>query len=366
MVDYNKEMFNSIESNQPHLFKQHVEAGAEINSRNSDNRTALHVSIFKRSDEISKEILSKLEPELGAKGKYEGTPLHMAAFMDDLYSAKKIIEILKAGEGISVIDQKDMNGNTAFHLACMYGRLEIAHLILKTIAPKSWTHPELDSIGKTSIGESEEGEEEEAVEPPEAVRKLLNARTNTASTPLHISAVNCRNLVTEYLLKIGADPQAKDEEDTPPQLYIPGNVESYFKVPAYVRCANCNESLKLDGEEQRSGMYFCPYCEQEVDHLKGQNEESAWFSDAVGKEKQNNLYKDETKEPVEEEKSETEEPPSSDKEPADEPAEPVVESKQREGVINCEKCSTPLQLEQDEIEAGEYYCPYCMQVSKLP
>ena len=131
MVDYNKEMFNSIESNQPHLFKQHVEAGAEINSRNSDNRTALHVSIFKRSDEISKEILSKLEPELGAKGKYEGTPLHMAAFMDDLYSAEKIIEILKAGEGISVIDQKDMNGNTAFHLACMYGRLEIAHLILK-------------------------------------------------------------------------------------------------------------------------------------------------------------------------------------------------------------------------------------------
>ena len=73
MVDYNKEMFNSIESNQPHLFKQHVEAGAEINSRNSDNRTALHVSIFKRSDDISKEILFNLEPELGAKGKYEGT-----------------------------------------------------------------------------------------------------------------------------------------------------------------------------------------------------------------------------------------------------------------------------------------------------
>ena len=162
-----------------------------------------------------------------------------------------------------------------------------------------------------------------------------------SSTPLHISAVNCRNLVTEYLLKIGADSQAKDEEDTPPQLYIPGNIESYFKVPAYVRCANCNESLKLDGEEQRSGVYFCPYCEQEVDHSNGQNEESGWFSDAVGKEKQNNLYKDETK-------------------------EPVAESKQREGVINCEKCSTPLQLEQDEIEAGEYYCPYCIQVSKIP
>ena len=68
MVDYNKEMFNSIESNQPHLFKQHVEAGAEINSRNSDNRTALHVSIFKRSDEISKEILF----QVGARTRCQG------------------------------------------------------------------------------------------------------------------------------------------------------------------------------------------------------------------------------------------------------------------------------------------------------
>ena len=363
MVDYNKEMFSSIESDQPHLFKQHLEAGAEINSKNSDNRTALHVSIFKRSDEISNEILTRLKPDLAAKGKYEGTPLHMAAFMDDLASAEKIIKKLKAGEGASVIDQKDMNGNTAFHIACMYGRLEIAHLILRTIAPKAWIHPELESIGRNNRDGT--NEEEDSLEPPEAVRKQINARTNTGSTPLHISAVNCRNLVTEYLLKIGADPQAKDEEDTPPQLYIPGNIESFFKVPAYVRSANCNESLKLDGEEQRSGVYFCPYCEQEVNHLKGQSEEGAWFSDAVGKDKQNNLYKDEIKESVEEKKSETEEPPSFEDEPADEAVEPGVESKQKKGVINCEMCSTPLQLEQKEIEAGEYYCPFCMQVSKL-
>ena len=364
MVDYNKEMFSCIENDQLNLFKQHLVAGAEINSRNSDNRTALHVSIFKRSDSISNEILSNLEPDLGAKGKYEGTPLHMAAFIDDLASAEKIIEKLMANDGASVIDQKDVNGNTPFHLACMYGRLEIAHLILKTIAPNSWVHPELGSLGKTNRDDSGETEGEEAVEPPESVRKILNARTNTGSTPLHISAVNCRNLVTEYLLKIGADPQAKDEEDTPPQLYIPGNIESYFKIPAYVRCANCNESLKLDGEEQKTGVYFCPYCEQEVNHLKEQNEESGWFSDAAGKEK-NNLYKDETVEPVPEKKNVTEESPSPEEGPVDEPVEQVVESKQQENVINCENCSTPLQLEQEEIEAGEYYCPFCSQVSKL-
>ena len=364
MVDYNKEMFSCIEKGQLELFKQHLQAGAEINSCNSDNRTALHFSIFKRNDSISNEILSNLEPNLAAKGKYEGTPLHMAAFMNDLDSAEKIIAKLKATGNAAVIDQKDINGNTALHLACMYGSLEIAHLIIKTIAPKVWKHPRLESLGKTNGGEADE-EQGEPAEPPESVRKLLNARTNTGSTPLHISAIKCKNMVTEYLLKIGADPQVKDDEDTPPQLYIPGNIESYFKVPAYVRCANCNESLKLDGEEQRSGIYFCPYCEQEVNHLKEQSEESAWFSDAVGKNKENNLYKDEKKVVPAEKKSEPEAPPYSEDEPIKKEDEPVVESKPREGVINCEKCSTPLQLEREEIESGEYYCPYCMQVSKI-
>ncbi|MDB4683898.1 zinc ribbon domain-containing protein [bacterium] len=46
------------------------------------------------------------------------------------------------------------------------------------------------------------------------------------------------------------------------------------QLPANVRCANCNESLKLDGQEQRWGIYFCPYCKQEVNHLNAQNKES--------------------------------------------------------------------------------------------
>ena len=71
----------------------------------------------------------------------------------------------------------------------------------------------------------------------------------------------------DYLLRLGADPESKDNEDTPPQLYQPGNVESYFKIPAYMRCMNCAESIKLDGEEQRLGIYFCPYCNREVDHI---------------------------------------------------------------------------------------------------
>ena len=102
-------MFSCIEKGQLELFKQHLQAGAEINSCNSDNRTALHFSIFKRNDSISNEILSNLEPNLAAKGKYEGTPLHMAGFMNDLASAEKIIAKLKATGNAAVIDQKDIN-----------------------------------------------------------------------------------------------------------------------------------------------------------------------------------------------------------------------------------------------------------------
>ena len=38
-------------------------------------------------------------------------------------------------------------------------------------------------------------------------------------------------------------------------------------IPENVNCAICRKSLKLDEEEQRRGIYFCPYCKRDVDHI---------------------------------------------------------------------------------------------------
>jgi ankyrin repeat protein len=166
---------------------------------------------------------------------------------------------------------RDSNGNLPIHLAAMYGWADIVEVFVRAVAPERWPLPPLIP-GKA---EDNEPAEEPAPKPtsgeedifPADIRSLIQARSTEGETPLHHAAVNCKTQVIDYLLRLGADPESKDNEDTPPQLYQPGNVESYFKIPAYMRCINCAESIKLDGEEQRLGIYFCPYCNREVDHI---------------------------------------------------------------------------------------------------
>ena len=58
---------------------------------------------------------------------------------------------------------------------------------------------------------------------PADIRSLIQARSTEGETPLHHAAVNCKTQVIDYLLRLGADPESKDNEDTPPQLYQPAS-----------------------------------------------------------------------------------------------------------------------------------------------
>jgi len=39
-------------------------------------------------------------------------------------------------------------------------------------------------------------------------------------------------------------------------------------LPETIHCVLCRNSLKLDADEQEKGIYFCPYCNREVDHIQ--------------------------------------------------------------------------------------------------
>ena len=273
---------------------------------------------------------------------------------------------------------KDSNGNLPIHLAAMYGWADIVEVFVRAVAPERWPLPPLIP-GKA---EDNEPAEEAAPKPasgeedvfPADIRSLIQARSTEGETPLHHAAVNCKTQAIDYLLRLGADPEAKDNEDTPPQLYQPGNVESYFKIPAYVRCMNCAESIKLDGEEQRLGIYFCPYCEQEVDHLNFGKQATAkkgsggaglmdkfggWFSSSEDKPSASSPAEQPEPEPEPESESESESEPVAAEEALPEHESVEMEEKLIPETVHCAICRKSLKLDDEEQKRGIYFCPYC-------
>jgi len=359
-----QELLKAIQYNKLGLVKRLHSEGASVSCRNEEGRSPLHLSVYSDWDRIS-HFLIDMGADLNAKGKFGGTPLHMAAFKGNLAIVQLMI---KKGADLR---SKDSNGNLPIHLAAMYGWADIVEVFVRAVAPERWPLPPLIP-GKV---EDDEPAQEATPKPtsgdedifPADIRSLIQARSTDGETPLHHAAVNCKTQAIDYLLRLGADPEAKDNEDTPPQLYQPGNVESYFKIPAYVRCMNCAESIKLDGEEQRIGVYFCPYCEQEVDHLNYGKQASVkgsggaglmdkfdgWFSSSEDKPSVSS--------PVEQSEPE---PSGGELEASTEEVLPEHESVEMEEklvpeTVNCAICRKSLKLDEEEQKRGIYFCPYC-------
>jgi ankyrin repeat protein len=327
-----QELLKAIQYNKLGLVKRLHSEGASVNCRNEEGRSPLHLSVYSDWDRVSHFLIKK------------------------------------GGD----LRAKDSNGNLPIHLAAMYGWADIVEAFARAVAPERWPLPPLIP-GKA---EDNEPAEEAAPKPasgeedvfPADIRSLIQARSTEGETPLHHAAVNCKTQAIDYLLRLGADPEAKDNEDTPPQLYQPGNVESYFKIPAYVRCMNCAESIKLDGEEQRLGIYFCPYCEQEVDHLNfGKQARAKKGSGGAGlMDKFGGWFSSSEDKPSASSPAEQAEP---EPEPEPEPVAAVEALPEHESVemeeklipetVHCAICRKSLKLDDEEQKRGIYFCPYC-------
>ena len=70
--------------------------------------------------------------------------------------------------------------------------------------------------------------------------------------------------------KVEPEPEPEPEpvaEETAEEIHH-DDVEMAEKLlPEKVNCVLCRNSLKLDEEEQEKGIFFCPYCNREVDYI---------------------------------------------------------------------------------------------------
>ncbi|EAX97027.1 hypothetical protein TVAG_315290 [Trichomonas vaginalis G3] len=110
--DFNNCFIYSVMFNIPSLSEYFFSHGTNINEKDNDGETALHIAALNNSKETVEFLISH-GANINEKDKYRWTALHFAA----QYNSKEMAELL-ISHGAS-IDEKNINGETALHFVAM-------------------------------------------------------------------------------------------------------------------------------------------------------------------------------------------------------------------------------------------------------
>ncbi|KAI6650880.1 Transient receptor potential cation channel [Oopsacas minuta] len=170
-----------------------------VNEKDDEDKTPLHVVAKHGYVEILDLLLDTKNCDVVALNSFKETPLHVAAFSGKATIVQRLLDYLEE-VSIEMLGDEDMYGNTALHLACEQGQLEVVELLMKARA----------NINAINFNNRSPLHLAAAAGHVQVAEYLIQEEAPidsdvTASTPLLLACQAGHLLMVKLLLKHGAD-----------------------------------------------------------------------------------------------------------------------------------------------------------------
>ncbi len=119
---YSQELLETVSKGELSKAKDFISKGADVNIKNKDGKTPLHIAVENNYEDIVKLLLQK-NADVNAKDNNGNTPLHIAVEKGNYFVIK---ELLKAGADKNI---KNNEGKTALDIAKELNDDEIMNLL---------------------------------------------------------------------------------------------------------------------------------------------------------------------------------------------------------------------------------------------
>jgi ankyrin repeat protein len=209
---------------------------ADVNAKGEYGGTPLHYAAFNENVEVLKYLVSR-SANINAKGNYGDTPLHYAA------GYNKNIEVLKYLVSCGAnINAKDNYGDTPLHNAASSNKnVEV----LRYFVSLGLDIYEKDDHGRTPLHNAAcYNQNVEVLKYLVSLGLDVNAKDDIGSTPLHNAACYNENVeVLKYLVSCGLDVNEKDDYGSTP-LHEAAQFNENFEVLKYLVSCGANINAK--------------------------------------------------------------------------------------------------------------------------
>ncbi|EAX94535.1 hypothetical protein TVAG_429770 [Trichomonas vaginalis G3] len=196
--DINQCFIYSWDFNIPSLLDYFIIHGANINEKDEEGNTALHIAALYNSKETA-ELLISHGANINEKDSEESTALHSAAC-----NCKEVAELL-ISHGAN-INEKEEFGNTALHIAAQYNSKETAELLIS----HGININEKDKDGNTALHIAAQYNSKETAELLISYGAIINEKDKDGKTALHYTAKHNSKETAEVLISHDANINEKD------------------------------------------------------------------------------------------------------------------------------------------------------------